>query len=51
MSTGRSLCDAGPLLLVLDECHDRPEVGGKLRAELLELLPQARDVAGATRGT
>jgi superfamily II DNA or RNA helicase len=38
---------AGPLLLVLDECHHLLEVWGRLLAELLEQLPQAR-VLGLT---
>ena len=32
---------AGPLLLVLDECHHLLEVWGRLLADLLEELPQA----------
>ena len=35
------LRDAGPLLLVLDECHHLLEVWGRLLGELLEQLPQA----------
>ena len=38
---------AGPLLLVLDECHHLLEVWGRLLADLLEELPQAR-VLGLT---
>jgi len=38
---------AGPLLLVLDECHHLLEVWGKLLAELLDTLPEAR-VLGLT---
>ncbi|WP_114560493.1 DEAD/DEAH box helicase family protein, partial [Desertihabitans aurantiacus] len=48
---GRALVErlraAGPLLLVLDECHHLLEVWGRLLAELLELLPQVR-VLGLT---
>ena len=36
---------AGPLLLVLDECHHLLEVWGRLLATLLEELPQARVLA------
>ncbi|MBF4162788.1 DEAD/DEAH box helicase family protein [Nocardioides acrostichi] len=39
--------EAGPLLLVLDECHHLLEVWGRLLAELLDLLPDAR-VLGLT---
>ncbi|GAA4699443.1 DEAD/DEAH box helicase family protein [Nocardioides nanhaiensis] len=42
-----SLRDAGPLTLVLDECHHLLEVWGRLLAEVLALLPQAR-VLGLT---
>ena len=42
------LRDAGPLLLVLDECHHLLEVWGRLLGELLEQLP-ARRRAGAHR--
>lgn len=38
---------AGPILLVLDECHHLLEVWGRLLAELLAELPQAR-VLGLT---
>ena len=37
-----ALRDAGPILLVLDECHHLLEVWGRLLADLLEELPQAR---------
>ncbi|GAB3929000.1 hypothetical protein GCM10011575_25740 [Microlunatus endophyticus] len=43
----RRLQHAGPLLLVLDECHHLLEVWGRLLAELLAMLPQAR-VLGLT---
>lgn len=43
----RRLQQAGPLLLVLDECHHLLEVWGRLLAELLAMLPQAR-VLGLT---
>ncbi|MCM0619462.1 DEAD/DEAH box helicase family protein [Nocardioides bruguierae] len=42
-----ALREAGPLLLVLDECHHLLEVWGRLLAELLALLPRAR-VLGLT---
>lgn len=42
-----SLRDAGPITLVLDECHHLVEVWGRLLAEVLDLLPQAR-VLGLT---
>ncbi|WP_337191440.1 DEAD/DEAH box helicase family protein [Nocardioides flavescens] len=35
------LREAGPLLLVLDECHHLLEVWGRLLAELLEQVPEA----------
>ena len=35
------LKDAGPLLLVLDECHHLLEVWGRLIGELLDQLPNA----------
>jgi superfamily II DNA or RNA helicase len=38
---------AGPLLLVLDECHHLLEVWGRLIGELLDLLPEAQ-VLGLT---
>jgi len=42
---GRALVEAlraaGPLLLVLDECHHLLEVWGRLLGELLDLLPDA----------
>ncbi len=42
---GRALVDvlrrAGPITIVLDECHHLLEVWGRLLAELLELLPDA----------
>ncbi len=38
---------AGPILLILDECHHLLEVWGRLLAELLAELPQAR-VLGLT---
>lgn len=41
------LRDAGPLLLVLDECHHLLEVWGRLIAEVLAELPDAR-VLGLT---
>lgn len=48
---GRALVEtlrtAGPILLVLDECHHLLEVWGRLLAELLAELPQAR-VLGLT---
>ena len=48
---GRALVDAlqsaGPLLLVLDECHHLLEVWGELLGEILQLLPDAR-VLGLT---
>ena len=48
---GRQLVDqlvaAGPIALVLDECHHLLEVWGRLLAELLDLLPEAR-VIGLT---
>ncbi|MDQ4053014.1 MAG: DEAD/DEAH box helicase, partial [Actinomycetota bacterium] len=37
----RRLQAAGPITLVLDECHHLLEVWGRLLAELLELLPEA----------
>lgn len=37
----RRLQEAGPITLVLDECHHLLEVWGRLLAELLELLPEA----------
>lgn len=43
----KQLQEAGPLLLILDECHHLLEVWGRLLAELLDLLPQAR-VLGLT---
>lgn len=39
------LAHAGPLTLVLDECHHLLDVWGELLAEILELLPDARVVA------
>lgn len=42
-----SLRDAGPITLVLDECHHLVEVWGRLLAEVLALLPEAR-VLGLT---
>ncbi|GGF34913.1 hypothetical protein GCM10011519_05460 [Marmoricola endophyticus] len=39
------LTGAGPLLLVLDECHHLLEVWGRLLAALLDELPQARVLA------
>ncbi len=48
---GRALVDtlreAGPILLVLDECHHLLEVWGRLLQELLDELPQAH-VLGLT---
>ncbi|MBG6095581.1 DEAD/DEAH box helicase family protein [Nocardioides luteus] len=48
---GRALVEAlrsaGPLLLVLDECHHLLEVWGELLGEILQLLPDAR-VLGLT---
>ncbi|SFC66956.1 Type III restriction enzyme, res subunit [Nocardioides terrae] len=41
------LRDVGPLLLVLDECHHLLEVWGRLLAEVLDELPDAR-VLGLT---
>jgi hypothetical protein len=50
-ANGRALVsamrEAGPLLLVLDECHHLLEVWGRLLAEILAELPQAR-VLGLT---
>ncbi|WGL50606.1 DEAD/DEAH box helicase family protein [Nocardioides sp. BP30] len=43
----KQLQEAGPVLLILDECHHLLEVWGRLLAELLDLLPQAR-VLGLT---
>lgn len=43
----QELREAGPLLLVLDECHHLLEVWGRLLAELLADLPDAR-VLGLT---
>ena len=43
----RAMQDAGPLLLVLDECHHLLEVWGRLLGEVLDQLPQAR-VLGLT---
>ena len=37
----RTLQEAGPITLVLDECHHLLEVWGRLLGELLELLPDA----------
>ncbi len=37
----RTLQEAGPITLVLDECHHLLEVWGRLLAELLELVPEA----------
>ncbi|MFI0354748.1 DEAD/DEAH box helicase family protein [Actinomadura sp. 9N407] len=42
-----ALHDAGPLTLVLDECHHLLDVWGRLLAEILEELPDAR-VIGLT---
>src|SRR5206468_3773809 len=42
-----ALHDAGPLTLVLDECHHLLDVWGRLLAEILEELPDAR-VVGLT---
>ncbi|MEI7059108.1 DEAD/DEAH box helicase family protein [Nocardioides sp. CCNWLW239] len=42
-----ALRTAGPLLLVLDECHHLLEVWGELLGEILQLLPDAR-VLGLT---
>ena len=42
-----ALADAGDILLVLDECHHLLEVWGRLLAEVLERLPDAR-VLGLT---
>ena len=42
-----ALKDAGPITLVLDECHHLLEVWGRLLAELLEELPHAH-VIGLT---
>lgn len=39
------LAVAGPLTLVLDECHHLLDVWGELLAEILERLPDARVVA------
>ncbi len=39
------LATAGPLTLVLDECHHLVEVWGELLAEVLERLPDVRVVA------
>lgn len=36
-----ALQEAGPILLVLDECHHLLEVWGRLLGEVLELVPQA----------
>lgn len=43
----QALAAAGPLLLVLDECHHLLEVWGRLLGEVLDQLPQAR-VLGLT---
>jgi len=37
----RRLQEAGPITLVLDECHHLLEVWGRLLTELLQLLPEA----------
>lgn len=42
-----ALREAGPILLVLDECHHLLEVWGQLLAELLDELPEAQ-VLGLT---
>ncbi len=46
---GRALIErleqAGPILLVLDECHHLVEMWGRLLAEVLDRLPQARVLA------
>jgi superfamily II DNA or RNA helicase len=42
-----ALAEAGPLTLVLDECHHLLEVWGHLLGELLDQLPEAR-VVGLT---
>ena len=42
-----ALHDAGPLTLILDECHHLLDVWGRLLAEILEELPDAR-VIGLT---